>query len=593
MPLNLHRFLAPALALLIFSLGQGQTRNLERAGLIQQPPVELTRLLDHINLLRVDSQRQPKDASLKVRLAEAEIKSGQLTQSEKTLKTALRAKPGYIPALILLGRVHLKRFEFDKAFEVLERIEKISPEDLSGRLLAAGLALVRMDFSAAAAIYKAALRQNPRNVDALFGLALVDYYENRFVEAEQRLNLCLDIDPAHAQAWLLKAQIHRGRQENTEYADCVLKAVASDPLDDAARTVRAYILISDEKKLDEGHAELRLALQLNPYSSGAHNAMGNGLSARVYPELSIPLEEKKKQELLDAMKNGDSAFINQNPSRADSAFDKALKLLPDYIPALIGKGAVQYHQKNYDRALDWFFQALTVDPDYGLAHYGVSMCLARKKDTINVRFPEIERRFAAADAPEPSALRDVFINYANFDPEMQKIIRLSVQPLRAYLPLLKEKQATYYIFPFHHFHWQAPHHEWMKGRRTFDGRLLDDVKGDGGRNASCGAELVRDMKYLRFNSLTHEFAHQVHSLLPQELKDEIFRLYFEATKNRRTLDYYADSNEQEYFAQGVEAYVSEEKLPDQKITHGHTRKELQQRDPDLYIFIKKLAQVGQ
>jgi tetratricopeptide (TPR) repeat protein len=424
-----------------------------------------------------------------------------LTQAEKTLKTALRAEPGYVPALILLGRLHLKRFEFDKAFEILGRVEKIAPEDLSVRLLAAGLALYRMDYSAAAAIYKAALRQNPRGADALFGLALVDYYENRFEEAEQRLNLCLDIDPALAQAWLLKAQIHRGRQENTEYAACVRKAVASDPLDGAARTVLAILLTFEEKKLDEGHAEARLALQLNPYS-GAHN----------------------------------------------------------------------------------------VDPDYGLAHYGVSMCLARKKDTINVRLEEIERRFAAADAPEPSALRDVFINYANFDPEMQKIIRLSVQPLRAYLPLLKEKQATYYIFPFHHFHWQAPHHEWMKGRRTFDGRLQDDVKGDGGRNASCGAELVRDVKYLRVNILTHEFAHQVHSLLPQELKDEIFRLYFEATKNRRTLDYYADSNEQEYFAQGVEAYVSEEKLPDQKITNGHTRKELQLRDPALYNFIQKLAQ---
>jgi hypothetical protein len=79
--------------------------------------------------------------------------------------------------------------------------------------------------------------------------------------------------------------------------------------------------------------------------------------------------------------------------------------------------------------------------------------------------------------------------------------------------------------------------------------------------------------------------------LPQELKDEIFRLYFEATKGRRTLDYYADSSEEEYFAQGVEAYVSEEKLPDQKITNGHTRKELQQRDPALYNFIQKLAQV--
>src|SRR5262245_18051008 len=141
MPLNLQRFLALALALLIFSSGQGQTTSLERAGLIKQPPVELTRLLEHINLLGVESQRQPKDASLKVRLAEAQIKSGLLTQAEKTLNTALRAKPGYIPALILLGRVHLKRFEFDKALEILERIEKIAPEDLSGRLLAAGQAL--------------------------------------------------------------------------------------------------------------------------------------------------------------------------------------------------------------------------------------------------------------------------------------------------------------------------------------------------------------------------------------------------------------------------------------------------------------------
>ena len=64
-------------------------------------------------------------------------------------------------------------------------------------------------------------------------------------------------------------------------------------------------------------------------------------------------------------------------------------------------------------------------------------------------------------------------------------------------------------------------------------------------------------------------------------------------RNHRTLDYYADSNDHEYFAQGVEAYVSEEKLPDQKIASGHTRKELQQRDPALYIFIQKLAQVEQ
>jgi hypothetical protein len=39
----------------------------------------------------------------------------------------------------------------------------------------------------------------------------------------------------------------------------------------------------------------------------------------------------------------------------------------------------------------------------------------------------------------------------------------------------------------------------------------------------------------------------------------------------------------------VEAYVSGEKLPDQKVTYGHTRAELRERDPDLYAFIAALA----
>jgi len=34
-----------------------------------------------------------------------------------------------------------------------------------------------------------------------------------------------------------------------------------------------------------------------------------------------------------------------------------------------------------------------------------------------------------------------------------------------------------------------------------------------------------------------------HCVLPRELKDEILRLYLEAKKNRRTLDYYADLGE--------------------------------------------------
>jgi len=128
----------------------------------------------------------------------------------------------------------------------------------------------------------------------------------------------------------------------------------------------------------------------------------------------------------------------------------------------------------------------------------------------------------------------------------------------------------------------------LKGQRTFDLRLWDDVKGLGGRRAMSGEDWERDVKYLRFNVVAHEFAHQIHRMLPAEVQAEIDRLYAKAKAERKTLDFYSDQNVMEYFAVGVEAYVSEAKLADQKIAYGHTRQELLDRDPDLYKLIERL-----
>ena len=70
-------------------------------------------------------------------------------------------------------------------------------------------------------------------------------------------------------------------------------------------------------------------------------------------------------------------------------------------------------------------------------------------------FAEIEKKFALMDVPEPSYLRDVFINYGKADSELQKIIRLSVAPLSNYLAILKIAGATFYLIPFHKFLWQV------------------------------------------------------------------------------------------------------------------------------------------
>lgn len=548
---------------------------------------ELIQLRERIRILGEESRRDPESLNLQVMLAEAQMRSGQLALAKSTLKAAVERHPDFVPALTSLGQVHRRMFEFQAALQILDEAATLAPRDSAMRVLAADIALERMDFASASALYNTMLNENPGNPLALHGLAAVAYWENKYEDADRLARQCLQVDSGFAKAWLLKSLLHRIRQEHSDWAACGRKAVASDPLDDEARANLFNILIRGEKKAEEGYAQAQIALKLNPFNFTIHNYIGNGWSARTYPKTSVPLSGGEKDHFLEIMEIADSTLTIHDLASASRAYDLALGLVPNHIPALIGKGASLYYMLKYDEALEYFFKALELDPDYGLAHYGTALCLLRKRDAVNAHLAELQRR-PPSDVPEPVTLRDVFTNYTSLDPELQRIIRSSVTPLQAYLPKLKQEKVTFLIFPFHHFLWQVSFNKGLKGKRTFDGRLWDDVKGSGGSNACAGEEWERDVKNFRFNVLTHEFAHQVHGFLPKNLRNEITRLYTSAKKARKTLDFYSDANENEYFAVGVEAYVSEYKLADQKITYGHTRSELQKVDPELYNFIAKL-----
>lgn len=137
----------------------------------------------------------------------------------------------------------------------------------------------------------------------------------------------------------------------------------------------------------------------------------------------------------------------------------------------------------------------------------------------------------------------------------------------------------------------APTRANLRGRRTFDGRVWDDVRGIGGLTAATGIEALDESAQFGFDTLAHELAHQVHFFAfgPLE-RARIKALYNRALQEDTCLDYYAASNEAEYFGQGVEAFRSFGKRPGGETTHGHTRFELYRVDRALHDFVKGLVE---
>ncbi|MYA13068.1 MAG: tetratricopeptide repeat protein [Gemmatimonadetes bacterium] len=543
----------------------------------------------------------PASPDHRCRMAALHMQGGRYEQADSLLASLLAVDPGHLDALLTQAVLRRRQYRYGDAGRIVAQAAELTgadpvaadpetadlpPQRRDLALLRGRLALDAMDIARADSIYTGLLRTDPYLARAHLGAAEIAFWQHRSEDARDFLQSALTLDPHLASAHLLAARIHREAQENAEWRISVHRAVEVDSLSANAHAQLASVFRNDSAIVKAYH-HAHFAIDLDPYAQGAHSYLGNGGSLLGYD--SVPADPAEFDGRIgELLAEGDEHLLARRYEEAMGPFREVLAADPGNVVAFMGIGTAHYQLGDYEAALEWFERILADHPGYGLAHYGVAMALGRMRDRVIVGLDEMREVFARRDAPEPEGLREVFPDYERLDEELQKIVRLSVEPFSNFMPVLAARGATFHLLPFHKLLWQSPRKEHTKGSYTFDLRLWDDVKGQGGFHAVGGEEWVRGVRYQRWNVITHEFTHQVHQMLPEDLREEISRLYAVAKRERRTLDYYADFNEMEYFAQAAEAFISEVKFIDQRVTSGHTRALLAEKDPALFEFLSRL-----
>lgn len=143
-------------------------------------------------------------------------------------------------------------------------------------------------------------------------------------------------------------------------------------------------------------------------------------------------------------------------------------------------------------------------------------------------------------------------------------------------------------------HWKGKTVEDVFGYKG-DHRLMDFIEGEATRN-TCLLKEHRVGRYPKGSSNTfyHEFGHFLHmSTFSIDEFMTLEKLYLHARSNDMFLDDYAAQSVHEYFAQGLEAYVSETKTKFDR-AHKYTksdREDLKRIDHDLFEFIERLLEL--
>jgi tetratricopeptide (TPR) repeat protein len=530
---------------------------------------------------------------LRARLASEALRRGEelrrkwnLDGAEAAFNEAATLEPASLEAALGLARVARARIEYAHAISLLDKAAGEHPNSVAVLNEYGSIYIAAEEPERARRQFESALRISASDTPAIVGLAAVDLLERNYERAIRSLRQCLAREPQNSTVHSLLARALLEINRESEAAEEAGRAIALDAYNVEALYILACVKAS-ERKGNESRSLARRAVSLDPFNFGARRVLSQ------YVDGQAGYEQRVADQARIRYASGRSLKQEGQLTRAVTELEAALGIEPHYYRALIALADIWLRQGEYERAAYAAKVATAFDPDGAIAHFELSCAYRGMNERARIEIGAVDfgALFYGRPAPAAYALtREIFPNYGSLTRRQQSVIDAAVGPLAVFLPKLARHKARHYLLAFDQRPSDLRGFADIADEKTFDGRYYASIRGVGGRVAVSGIEYLDQAARGGFNTIAHEFAHQVHiaAMGKSEVK-EIRSLYERARREGRILDTYAAANEYEYFAQGYEAFISDRKRPSAGVTARHTNRELFTSDPELYKFLVNLT----
>jgi tetratricopeptide (TPR) repeat protein len=241
-------------------------------------------------------RKYPKDTTVRVILARAELAQGKFQRAYQELQKVLASEPGNIDALYYMAIVSrvLSQQEY-------QRLYTLAPDSARVHMLMAEAALAEEKFTEAEAEYQAALKSNPRSIEVLTALGELKRTQSKFDEAIAYYAEAEKIGPLNYDIAYGLGACYTYKQEHTRAIDYLRKAVAIAPDSGAGRFALGNALFQGGQT-EAAIPELKAALELEPQLKQAYFLLG-----RAYQKLGQQAEAKAAFTKLDELNRSETA----------------------------------------------------------------------------------------------------------------------------------------------------------------------------------------------------------------------------------------------------------------------------------------------
>ncbi len=400
--------------------------------------------------------------------------------------------------------------------------------------------------------YEEAVRLAPNDPQALRGLTRAYLKGRNYLAANETLKRGFLVAPQDPELLTMKAKLLTHSRDYDSALNLLQRALTSAPNNPLVHSTLATIHFR-LRDMNESRNSLIRTIHLEPNNTFAHHRLGTG-----------------------------SGVLARKYSRRER----------ERINHLVKLGSLTLQAGDYEEARQLLSRGVAEFKLHYKLHHLLALALTELEFGRHAltNLPEFKTLFDLLPNPHVPDVDKIIVNFRELSPKERKVVRIAVSPFRQFVPALIRARATHTVLPLDDSITDLDHFEYLGDRTTFDHRHYAHVRGLGGLHAATGREYLQEAMDFRYNTLAHEFAHQVHlHAMSRDDRKSLEKIYERALKHDLPLDYYARSDVAEYFAQGYEAYVSFFKRPCLSSTAGHTREELMRRDPELFTFIQRLS----
>lgn len=311
--------------------------------------------------------------------------------------TPKKEKELLVDMLTLRASIYDLRGDYKLEIDDLTRAAELSPSSPAVVQMMANVGYKVGDYESAAKNYQSLLRRDPRNYNAMYGMARVEVKRNNFGDAIEWCDKAIELYPAKSTVYLNKASILEEMNQPTAAAQTYLIALAST--DDNGAAIQHLFTLSDthykevmdvlRKTTEEASRvgifyRIRAAIAIKHLHYGQaltdlHSLINNELMQHdaVYSDAALCeyhlLNNDQALQYIDKAialtpgealyhcQRGDILFAMGNSADALAAYQRAVELDASCVDAHLGKANVMLGKNMNAQALGAVNEAITAD----------------------------------------------------------------------------------------------------------------------------------------------------------------------------------------------------------------------------------------